>query len=144
MGAKDVQTVKAFEEAESFAGPSLIIAYSHCIEHGYDMSHGLAHQKQAVESGYWPLYRHDPRVSPSLHLDSRRPSLPLREFELGETRFTRLARTDAERAEELLELAQADVDRRWFMYEQLAAIESRPPEAGEKREDERKDARAES
>ena len=104
MGAKDVQTVKAFEEAESFSGPSLIIAYSHCIEHGYDMSDGLTHQKQAVESGYWPLYRHDPRVEPSLQ-----PGQPeavtarCASSSSAETRFSRLGRTDPERAEELLD-----------------------------------------
>ena len=129
MGAKDVQTVKAFEEAESYAGPSLIIAYSHCIEHGYDMGLGLAHQKQAVETGYWPLYRFDPRFHPSLQLDSKRPTVPAAKFELEETRFSRLARTQAERSEELLELAQADIDRRWRLYEQLAAIDVEAPRA---------------
>jgi pyruvate-ferredoxin/flavodoxin oxidoreductase len=135
MGAKDVQTVKALEEAESFTGPSLVIAYSHCIEHGYDMAHGLEHQQHAVASGYWPLYRYDPRVSPPLRLDSRKPSLPLREFELEESRFSRLARTRAERSEELLELAQADIDRRWRLYEQLAAIDGAPTESDEAADD---------
>ena len=120
LGAKDVQAVKALEEAESFHGPSLVIAYSHCIEHGYEMEHGLEHQKHAVESGYWPLYRYDPRATPPFRLDSRKPSLTLREFEQDESRFSRLARTKAQRSEELLELAQADIDRRWEVYERLA------------------------
>ncbi|HEU0305043.1 MAG TPA: 4Fe-4S dicluster domain-containing protein, partial [Gaiellaceae bacterium] len=124
MGAKDVQTVKAFEQAESYPGPSLIIAYSHCIEHGYDMAHGLEHQQHAVAAGHWPLYRFDPRIHPPLQLDSRKPTMPLREFEHEEARFSRLARTQGRRAEELLEQAQADVDRRWRLYEQLAAIDA--------------------
>jgi len=122
MGGKDAQTVKAFVEAESFPGPSLVIAYSHCIEHGYDLSEGLHHQREAVESGYWPLYRYDPRLPEPLHLDSRPPSLPLREFALKEDRFARLARTQPERAGELLELAQADIERRRRLYERLAEV----------------------
>jgi pyruvate-ferredoxin/flavodoxin oxidoreductase len=127
MGAKDVQTVKAFEEAEAYAGASLIIAYSHCIEHGYDISHGLGHQKSAVDTGYWPLYRFDPRTTPSMQLDSKRPSSPVSTFELAETRFSRLSRTQADRASELLELAQSDIDRRWELYEQLARIDVEAP-----------------
>jgi pyruvate-ferredoxin/flavodoxin oxidoreductase len=131
MGAKDVQAVKAFVEAESYPGPSLIIAYSHCIEHGYDMSDGLHHQKDAVSTGYWPLYRFDPRVTPSLQLDSKRPAAPVERFESGERRFSQLARTQEVRAEELLELAQADINRRWHLYEQLAAVDVEPPAKAE-------------
>jgi pyruvate-ferredoxin/flavodoxin oxidoreductase len=118
MGANDTQTVKAFLEAEAYDGPSLIIAYSHCIAHGYDLSHGLDQQKAAVLSGYWPLFRFHPG-SP-LQLDSRPPSLPLEEYLYNEGRYTMLANTQPEVAARLLKEAQADVDSRWATYEKLA------------------------
>ncbi len=122
LGAKDAQAVRAFVEAESYPGPALIIAYSPCIEHGYDLSEGLRHQREAVESGYWPLYRYDPRLADPLHLDSRPPALPLRELAAKEERFARLARIQPERAQALLDLAQADVEHRRRLYERLAEV----------------------
>jgi pyruvate-ferredoxin/flavodoxin oxidoreductase len=111
MGASDTQTVKAFLEAEAYNGPSLIIAYAHCIAHGYDLVHGLDQQKAAVQSGYWPLYRFHP--GSQLQLDSRAPSLPLEKYMYNEGRFTMLATTDPESAAQLLKEAQADVEARW-------------------------------
>ncbi len=126
MGANDQHTLKAFLEAESYPGPSLIIAYSHCIAHGYDMAKGLEQQKLAVQSGYWPLYRYDPRrvledKSP-LVLDSKAPIIPFEQYAYNETRFKMLVQMDEERAEELLKEAQRDVEMRWKVYEQMAAL----------------------
>jgi pyruvate-ferredoxin/flavodoxin oxidoreductase len=124
MGASDVQTLRAFVEAESYAGPSLIIAYSHCIAHGYDMKYGLQQQKNATLSGHWPLYRYDPRRAadgqPGLVLDSKPPSIPLEEYMYAETRYRMLTQTNPDEARRLLELAQGDVRARWDRYEQLA------------------------
>ncbi len=130
IGGSDVQTVKALIEADAWDGPSLIIAYSTCIAHGIDMETSMAHQKQAVRSGYWPLYRYRPtsdeHESP-FQLDSSAPSVPLRDFQLQEARFAMLARADPERSETLLRLAQEGVDERWHYYEQLATVERRLP-----------------
>ncbi len=125
LGANNVQVVKAFSEAESFPGPSLIIAYSQCIAHGIDMEKGMSHQKEAVDSGYWPLYRFDPRLEDHhpFHLDSKKPSIPFKEFAWQEARFAMLARSQPEEAERLFRLAQEDIDERWSLYEQLADIE---------------------
>ncbi|HXF06220.1 MAG TPA: pyruvate:ferredoxin (flavodoxin) oxidoreductase, partial [Blastocatellia bacterium] len=126
MGANDTHTVKAFLEAESYPGPSLIIAYSHCIAHGYDMRYGLDQQKAAVLSGYWPLFRYDPRLRQQgknpLQLDSKPPSLPLRRYVANETRFSSLAERHPEIADELLRQAQEDVLARWQLYEHLAKM----------------------
>jgi pyruvate-ferredoxin/flavodoxin oxidoreductase len=125
MGANDAQTIKAFLEADAWPGTSLIIAYSTCIAHGIDMSKSMSHQKDAVKSGYWPLYRFQPSEGDDgqpFKLDSTKPTIPVREFVAGETRFAILERTDPERATELAELAQADADERWRYYEQLAGI----------------------
>ncbi|MFO3796315.1 MAG: pyruvate:ferredoxin (flavodoxin) oxidoreductase, partial [Anaerolineales bacterium] len=126
LGANDQHTLKAFLEAESYEGPSLIIAYSHCIAHGYDRAKGLEQQKLAVQAGYWPLYRYDPRriaegKSP-LVLDSKAPSIPFSQYAYNETRFKMLVQMDEERAEELLKEAQRDVEMRWKVYEQMAAL----------------------
>jgi len=125
LGANDAQTLKAFHEAEAYNGPSLIIAYSHCIAHGYDLRHGLDQQKKAVQSGYWPLYRYNPALAHSGHsamtLDSKAPSLPLADYMYSETRFKLLTQTRPAEAESLLALAQGDVAERWKTYEQLAA-----------------------
>jgi pyruvate-ferredoxin/flavodoxin oxidoreductase len=118
MGAGDMQTVKAFLEAEAFDGPSLIIAYSHCIAHGYDLSFGVEQQKAAVNSGYWPLFRYHP--DRGFQLDSRPPSIPLKNFVYNETRYTMLAKSNPEEAARLLKLAQDDVVARWNHYEQMA------------------------
>ncbi len=125
LGANNIQVVKAFSEAESFPGPSLIIAYSQCIAHGIDMEKGMSHQKEAVDSGYWPLYRFDPRLEDHhpFHLDSKKPSIPFKEFAWQEARFAMLARSQPEEAERLFRMAQNDIDERWSLYEQLADIE---------------------
>jgi pyruvate-ferredoxin/flavodoxin oxidoreductase len=127
IGAHPLQTIRAFHEAESYHGPSLIIAYSQCIAHGIDMSTGMSHQKEAVHSGYWPLYRFDPRIAHDngkpFHLDSKKPSIPFRNFASKEARFSLLQRSDPERAEHLLRLAQKDIDDRWHFYEQIANVE---------------------
>jgi pyruvate-ferredoxin/flavodoxin oxidoreductase len=128
IGANDVQTVKALLEADAWPGPSLVIAYSTCIAHGIDMSKSMSHQKDAVKSGYWPLYRYQPSEADSgtpLKLDSKEPSIPVADFVASEARFEVLMRTRPERATQLLELAQADADERWRYYSQLAAITRR-------------------
>jgi pyruvate-ferredoxin/flavodoxin oxidoreductase len=121
IGASDVQTVKAVLEAEAYDGPSLIIAYSHCIAHGYDLRYGLEQQKKAVLSGHWPLYRYDPRLPNPLRLDSKAPSIPLEEYAYAEGRYRMLQQTHPDKAMRLLEAAQEDVHTRWTRYEQLAA-----------------------
>jgi pyruvate-ferredoxin/flavodoxin oxidoreductase len=124
MGANDTQTLKAMLEAEAYDGPALIIAYSHCIAHGYDLRHGLEQQKKAVLSGHWPLYRYDPRAVTGAHsgltLDSKAPSLPLEEYLYAETRYRMLAQSRPDEARRLLELAKADVEHRYLQYQQLA------------------------
>jgi len=126
MGGNDTQTLKAFQEAESFDGPSLIIAYSHCIEHGYDMAFGMKQQKAAVLSGYWPLMRYDPRARQQgknpFQLDSKAPTIPLRDYIYAEARYSMLARSYPDTARTLLRLAEDDVRRRWEIYEDRAAM----------------------
>jgi pyruvate-ferredoxin/flavodoxin oxidoreductase len=124
MGARDEHTIRAFLEAESYAGPSLILAYSHCIAHGIAMERGMEQQHLAVASGRWPLYRHDPRRSEQgenpLQLDSPAPTIPLAEAMASEQRFRLLASTQPERSRELARQAQAAVDRRWALLQNLA------------------------
>jgi pyruvate-ferredoxin/flavodoxin oxidoreductase len=124
MGANDSQCVKAFLEAEAHDGPSIIIAYSHCIAHGINMSKGMHHQKIAVDTGYWQLFRYNPKLREEgknpFHLDSKEPKLPLREFTQLETRFKMLEKSRPERAKELAALAQKDVTVQWKVYEHLA------------------------
>jgi pyruvate-ferredoxin/flavodoxin oxidoreductase len=129
LAANNIQVVKAFSEAESFDGPSLIIAYSQCIAHGIDMETGMSHQKEAVDSGYWPLYRYNPQLEDHhpFHLDSKKPSITFKEFAWHEARFAMLARSQPEEAEKLFKLAQQDIDDRWSLYEQLADIERNIP-----------------
>jgi pyruvate-ferredoxin/flavodoxin oxidoreductase len=126
MGAGDMQTLKAFNEAEAYNGPSLIIAYASCIAHGIDMSHSLSQQKLAVQSGHWPLFRFDPRRTAEgknpMQLDSKAPSVPLEDYLYNETRYTTLRQTHPEEAKKLLEQAQQDVAARWKMYETWASI----------------------
>jgi pyruvate-ferredoxin/flavodoxin oxidoreductase len=126
MGSSDMQTLKAFLEADAYNGPSLIIAYSHCIAHGYDLVHGCDQQKAAVLSGYWPLYRHNPDLAKlgknPFQLDSRPPSLPLEKYIYNETRYTMLAHSDPEAAKHLLKLAEEDVRDRWRLYTNMAAM----------------------
>jgi len=128
LGADNPQTVKAFAEAESYRGPSLVIAYSHCIAHGIEMATAMAHQKEAADSGYWPLYRHDPRLDRPFQLDSRPPKLPLAEFTAKETRFTMIARANPAEAAELAAAEQHDVEERWRLYERLATPDAEPPQ----------------
>jgi pyruvate-ferredoxin/flavodoxin oxidoreductase len=127
MGAKDAQTIRAFLEAEAYDGPSLIIAYSHCIAHGIDMAKGMDQQKLAMDSGYWPLYRYDPALKAEgknpLQLDSRAPKIPLKDYAYNETRYRMLTQIDPEAAERLLVLAQEASNERWQKYEQLAKME---------------------
>ena len=135
FGYKDSQTVRAFTEAESYPGTSLIIAYSHCIAHGYDLGDGLDHQKLAVESGLWPLYRFDPRRTvqgqPPLKLDSKAPSVAVAELAKREARFRMVAKTNPEHAEELLHRAERTARARFEVYRQLAQIRVDAPETGE-------------
>ena len=124
MGADPQQTLRAFREAEAYDGASLVIAYSHCIAHGYDMRDGLDQQYRAVSSGHWPLIRYDPVVraaegNPFL-LDSPRPRMPLADYRKGELRFRALANADPAEAERLLGLAQQAADQRWRTYEEMA------------------------
>ncbi len=124
MGADPQQTLRAFREAESYDGPSLIIAYSHCIAHGIDMSKGLDQQKRAVDSGHWPLVRYDPTLRDQgdnpFQLDSPRPTIPLSDYVYSELRYRSLRDAAPEEAARLLELAQQAVDHRWATYEEMA------------------------
>jgi len=126
FGANDMQTVRAFLEAEAYDGPSLVIAYGHCIAHGYDLKHGLDQQKAAVQSGHWPLMRYNPDLVKQgknpLILDSKAPSITLDKFENNETRFAMLKNSDPAAAKALLEQAQAEVNARWRLYEHWAAM----------------------
>jgi pyruvate-ferredoxin/flavodoxin oxidoreductase len=125
MGANMNQTIKAIREAESYDGPSIIIAYAHCINHGIDMSKGLDQQKAAVTSGLWPLYRYDPRLKAEgknpFQLDSKDPTTSLEDFMYKEVRFKSLKAADPNRADALLAKAKAQADRIWKEYKYLAA-----------------------
>ena len=129
MGGGDTHTIKAFQEAEAHDGPSLIIAYSHCIAHGYDLGFGLNQQKNAVLSGYWPLVRYNPALRLAgknpFQLDSKPPSIPLKQYAYQEARYTMLARSDPKAARELLRAAQDDVERQWRVYSSRAAMPGR-------------------
>jgi len=127
IGANDQQAVKAFIEADAYDGPSLILAYSHCIAHGINMRTAYDQQKAAVASGHWPLLRYNPALAAEgknpLQLDSKAPSLPLKDYVYNETRFKMLAASKPDVAEQLLHLAEQDVAFRWKMYEHLAAMD---------------------
>jgi pyruvate-ferredoxin/flavodoxin oxidoreductase len=136
-GAKDTQTLRVFQEAESYDGPALIVAYSPCIAHGYDLLHNQRQQQLAVNSGHWPLFRHDPRQAVAggnpFRLDSAAPSQPVAAFMASETRFAMLARTDPEAAERFLTRAQAFADARHRAYLDLAGSDggaAQPPKTG--------------
>jgi pyruvate-ferredoxin/flavodoxin oxidoreductase len=126
MGGSDTQTMKAFAEAEAHNGPSLIIAYSHCIAHGYDMVFGIEQQKNAVTSGHWPLFRYNPALAKEgknpFQLDSRAPSIPLEKYIYNETRYTMLVNSDPEEAKKLLHEAQDNVNERWKLYQHMATM----------------------
>ncbi|MGZ4564235.1 MAG: pyruvate:ferredoxin (flavodoxin) oxidoreductase, partial [Mycobacterium sp.] len=125
MGADPQQTLQAFREADAYDGPSIVIAYSHCIAHGFDLRHGLDQQYRAVNSGHWPLVRYDPMLraagKPPFLLDSHRPRVSLADYRYRELRFRALANADPDEAERLLALAQQSIDQRWDTYEQMAA-----------------------
>jgi pyruvate-ferredoxin/flavodoxin oxidoreductase len=126
MGASDQQTLRAFLEADAYDGPSLIIAYSHCINHGYDLVHGLEQQKLAVQSGFWPLYRYNPALVAEgknpLIIDSKEPTISFADYAYNETRYRMLLQSDEQRAEMLMQLAEKDVKSRWKLYTQMAAM----------------------
>ncbi len=145
LGGNDSHVVKAFQEAEAHNGPSLIIAYANCIAHGYDLVHGLEQQKLAVQSGYWPLLRYNPSLREEgknpFQLDSRAPSVRLKEYVYREARYTMLARSNPTLAAELLSEAQDDVERQWRVYSARAAMPGRgetphiaPPEKQEEKQ----------
>ena len=125
MGAKDEHTLKSFLEAEAYDGPSLIIAYSHCIAHGMEMATAMQHQKALVDSGQWLLYRYNPmRIEDGqnpMQLDSRGLKLPVEQFLRMENRFNQLLKTDNEESRGVIAAVQHDVDARWKMYSYLAA-----------------------
>jgi len=127
MGASDLQTVRAFVEAEAYNGPSLLIAYSHCIAHGIDMTAGMDTHKAAVECGHWPLYRYNPALREQgqnpLKLDSKAPTISYKDYAYKQIRFRTLTKSKPEEAQRLLELGQRDVKTRWHLYEQLANLD---------------------
>jgi pyruvate-ferredoxin/flavodoxin oxidoreductase len=126
MGASDQQTINALVEADAYDGPSIIIAYSHCINHGFDLRKGLEQQKLAVASGHWPLFRFNPAAAAEgknpLSIDSKEPSIPFEQYAYNETRYRQLLLADEQRAEALMKLAQKDVHGRWDLYRQMAAM----------------------
>jgi pyruvate-ferredoxin/flavodoxin oxidoreductase len=130
FGANDAHTVRVFQEAESYKGPSLIIGYAHCIAHGFDLSLGLEQQKLAVQSAHWPLFRFDPRKvgtgEAPFKLDSPPPKVELSKYIYNETRYRMLQKSDPARAKMLLEAAQAEINKRYSVYEQLAKITTAP------------------
>ncbi len=136
LGASDAQTLRAFLEAEAHPGPSLILAYSHCIAHGINMTQGMQQQKLAVESGYWPLVRFRPGAEEAaggeLHVDSKPPRIPLEEYAYRETRYRILTLSRPEEARRLLDLAKQDVKRQWERLVPKGKPE--PPEGAAKRE----------
>ena len=124
MGASPQQTLDAFREAEAYEGPSLVIAYGHCIAHGIDMRLGLQQQHLAVACGHWPLYRFRPPDQTREHeefvLDSAPPSIPLKAYAYNEARYRVLTSSRPAEADRLIALAQEDVNHRWGVYEDLA------------------------
>jgi pyruvate-ferredoxin/flavodoxin oxidoreductase len=126
MGANTNQTVKAFVEAEAYPGPSLIIAYTHCIAHGFNMTFGLQEQKKAVACGHWPLYRFDPQLlelgKNPLQLDSKTPTGDFEEYAYGENRYRTLKQLKPEAAAELMKLASKDAAQRYALMEKLAKL----------------------
>jgi len=131
LGANDQQTLHAFLEADAYDGPSLIIAYSPCIAHGYDLKNGLKQQKLVVQSGVWPLYRFNPALIADgknpLKIDSRPPTIPVSEYAYNESRYSMLLHSNEQRAEELMKLAQGDAEGRWELYKQMAEMHYKEP-----------------
>jgi pyruvate-ferredoxin/flavodoxin oxidoreductase len=132
MGASDIQTLRAFVEADAYDGPALIIAYSHCINHGINMRNGLEQQRLAALAGVWPLYRYNPALIDQgknpLILDSKDPSIPVEEYAYNETRYRMLTQSDEARAEFLMKEAKEDVNKRWDKLRQLAGMPARVAE----------------
>ena len=126
MGASDTQTVKAIIEAERYDGPSLILAYSHCIAHGINMRTGLDQQKAAVACGHWPLYRYDPSLVAEgknpMQLDSKAPTMPFAEYAYKENRYKMLTKSRPAEAERLLALSEADAKARWQLHKDMATV----------------------
>jgi pyruvate-ferredoxin/flavodoxin oxidoreductase len=124
MGASDQQTLRAFMEADAYDGPSMIIAYSHCIAHGFDLVKGLEQQKMAVQSGFWPLFRYNPQLAEEgknpLIIDSKKPTISFADYAYNETRYRMLLQSDEKRAEALMAQAENDVTSRWELYQQMA------------------------
>ncbi|MCM8814162.1 MAG: thiamine pyrophosphate-dependent enzyme, partial [Candidatus Omnitrophica bacterium] len=129
MGANPMQAIRAFSEAEQYAGPALIISYTHCIAHGINMTKGMDEQKKAVQSGHWVLFRYNPDLLAEgknpLQLDSKAPSLPLEEYIYGENRYRALRDSDPQRAQRYLALAQEEVKRRFKWYEHMSQLDYR-------------------
>jgi len=142
MGANDTQTIRAIMEAEAYPGPSVIIAYSHCIAHGYNMKYGLDQQKYAVDSGYWPLFRFNPLLVDEgknpFSLDSKAPKIPFKDYAYNEMRYLMLSKSHPERAKAFMKQAQSDVNERWRQYEHLEKLyepeKKEEPEAQSKSE----------
>ena len=126
MGANDTQTLRAFLEAEAYDGPSIIIAYSHCIAHGINMGLGMQNQKAAVDSGYWQLYRYNPDLIKEgknpFKLESKGLKIPFKDYAYMETRYNMLTKSHPQRAEELMKQAQEDVNDSWQEYERLIKV----------------------
>jgi len=131
MGSNDLQTVRAFMEAEAYDGPSIILAYSHCIAHGIDMKTGVDNQDRAVNSGHWPLYRFNPALAAKgenpLRLDSKQPKISFEDFAYQETRWKMLAKSNPDAAKELLRQASAQVQSKWQYLEQLSKLSYATP-----------------
>jgi pyruvate-ferredoxin/flavodoxin oxidoreductase len=132
MGANDQHTLKAFLEADAYNGPSLIIAYSHCIAHGYSMHKGLEQQKLLTQTGLWPLYRYNPALVDEgknpLQLDSKEPTVAVKDYAYNETRYRMLVQSDEARAEMLMNEASELAARKWELYKQMAAMAYTKPE----------------
>ncbi|MDD2357842.1 MAG: thiamine pyrophosphate-dependent enzyme, partial [Thiovulaceae bacterium] len=119
MGANDAQTVKAFVEAEAYDGPSLIIAYSHCVAHGYDLRFGMDHQKLAVDSGLWPIFRYNPELPNPMHLDYKGPQIDVKNFMYQETRFKMVEKLNLNSAQEYLQTARVNAQEMYKRYKNL-------------------------
>ena len=125
MGASDTQTVKAFMEAERYDGPSLIIAYSHCIAHGYDLKHGMDQQKKAVDCGLWPIFRYNPELEKPMKLDYKGPKIPVKEYMYNEARFKMVEKMNAEDAAEFLKTATFHAQEMYKRYENLTKMDDK-------------------
>ena len=119
MGANDAQTVKAFVEAEAYDGPSIIIAYSHCVAHGYDLRYGMDHQKLAVDSGLWPIFRYNPELPNPMHLDYKGPQIDVKNFMYQETRFKMVEKLNMDDAQKYLKTARLNAQEMYKRYKNL-------------------------